>query len=173
MMMDIKLEDIFETFELGDSRSLFECDFYDTHYRYFDEIDDDYLSAVNLSAKDLILSYDMGYPDFYIKIGVEAAESRSRPHENITTWKDVSYEYLYYFGDSCSYLDSKGFKFFLSAAIYIFLKIPEKNNSFMDSFIYRFELQWEKDNHVFNTAQKKFIRSFFIEHYKRDLSWII
>ena len=35
------LENIFPPFQLRDNRSLLECDFYDTHYRYFDQIDDD------------------------------------------------------------------------------------------------------------------------------------
>lgn len=166
------LKNIFPPAPLGENRTLFECDFYDTHYSYFDQIDDDYLSAISMSAEDLVLAYNPDWPEFYIKIAVEAAISRSRPDEGIKTWKDVSYEYLYYFGQECSYLSSDGFKFFFSAALYHFLTAPEKNNNFMDSFIFRLELQWEKDSHVFNDTQKIFIIEFMREHYKGYVSWI-
>lgn len=83
MNVNIKelLEEIFPPFQLGDNRSLLECDFYDTHYGYFEQIDDDYLSAIEISAKGLILEYGFDWPEFYLKIGLEAACSRSRPHE--------------------------------------------------------------------------------------------
>ncbi|GAB3044700.1 hypothetical protein GCM10027155_07200 [Acinetobacter apis] len=173
--MDLKLkhiQDIFPTKELGNHRSLFECDFYDTHYRYYDEVDGEYLSAVNLSAENLILAYNMDYPNFYQKIGIIAATSRTRPNENIKTWKDITYEYLYYFSDSCSYLDSEGFKFYLPAAIYYVLVKPENNNSFIDHFLYRLEFRWDLDNHVFNNDQKRFIRLFINDYHKRDFFWI-
>ncbi|OTG66801.1 hypothetical protein B9T28_05340 [Acinetobacter silvestris] len=161
----------FPTFQLSSNRSLFECAFYDAHYRYFNQIDDDYLSAIETSAEGLILEYGFNWPEFYIQAGLEAARSRSRPHEGIKTWKDVSYEYLYYFGEDCSYLSSEGFKFFFPAAVYHFLT-TDQNKAYMDRFIFRFESQWEKDNHVFNDAQKKFISEFVKEHYKGDFSWI-
>ncbi|WEV49698.1 hypothetical protein OZX61_04360 [Acinetobacter sp. ESL0695] len=174
--MDFKLkciQDIFPLKELGNHRSLLECDFYDTHYRYFDEIDDEYLSAINLSAEDLILAYNMDYPDFYEKVGIAASISRSRPSENIKTWIDVSYKYLYYFGESCSYLDSEGFKFFLPSAIYYVSLEPEKNNSFIDYFVYRLEFRWDIDSHIFNSDQKRLIRLFISEYIKRDFFWIV
>ncbi|ESK54079.1 hypothetical protein [Acinetobacter tjernbergiae] len=91
MNMNIKelLEQVFPPFELKANRSLLECDFYDTHYRYFDQIDDDYLSAIGISAEDLLLEYNFDWPKFYLKVGLEAARSRSRPHEEIKTWRDV------------------------------------------------------------------------------------
>ncbi|MBF7690783.1 DUF6714 family protein [Acinetobacter pollinis] len=174
--MDFKLkciQDIFPLKELGNHRSLLECDFYDTHYIYFDDIDDEYLSAINLSAEDLILAYNMDYPDFYKKFGIAASISRSRPSENIKTWIDVSYKYLYYFGESCSYLDSEGFKFFLPSAIYYVLLEPEKNNSFIDYFVYRLEFRWDIDSHIFNSDQKRLIRLFISEYIKRDFLWIV
>ena len=42
----------------------------------------------------------------------------------------------------------------------------------MDCFIFRLESQWEKDNRVFNDAQKKFIIEFVRENYKENISWI-
>ena len=42
----------------------------------------------------------------------------------------------------------------------------------MDSFIFRLKLQWEKDNHVFNDVQKKFIVEFVKKHYQGYVSWI-
>ncbi len=42
----------------------------------------------------------------------------------------------------------------------------------MDWFVFRLELQWEKDQYVFNDAQKKFIIEFVKEHYKENVSWI-
>ena len=148
------LEEIFPPFELWDNRSLFECDFYDTHYGYFDQIDNSYLAVIETSAEDVILEYGFDWPEFYTQVGLEAVRSRSRPLEGIKTWKDVSYEYLYYFGQNCCYLSSEGFKFFLHAALYYFLSIDE-NKAYMDSFIFRLNSQWEKDQHVFNDAQKK------------------
>ncbi|MEN3978977.1 DUF6714 family protein [Acinetobacter sp. CWB-B33] len=159
------LEEIFPPFELWDNRSLFECDFYDTHYGYFDQIDNSYLAVIETSAEDVILEYGFDWPEFYTQVGLEAVRSRSRPLEGIKTWKDVSYEYLYYFGQNCCYLSSEGFKFFLPAALYYFLSIDE-NKAYMDSFIFRLNSQWEKDQHVFNDAQKKFIVEFIKEHYK-------
>lgn len=164
------IEKIFPPFQLVDNRSLLECDFYDTHYRYFDQIDDEYLSAIEMSAESLLLEYDFDWSEFYLKIGLEAARSRSRPHEGIETWKDVNYEYLYYFGESCSYLSSEGFKFFLPAAIYHFLT-TNQNKAYMDRFIFRLESQWEKDNHVFNNDQKNFIFEFIKDHYNGHVSW--
>lgn len=165
------LEKTFPPFQLGDNRSLLECDFYDTHYGYFDQIDDDYLSAIEMSAEGLLLEYGFDWPKFYIQVGLEAARSRSRPHEGIKTWKDVSYEYLYYFGQDCSYLSSEGFKFFFPAATYHFLTTSQ-NTAYMDRFVFRLESQWEIDNHVFNDTQKKFIIEFVREHYKGYVSWI-
>lgn len=161
MSINIKelLEKVFPPFQLGGIRSLLECDFYDTHYRYFDEIDDDYLSAIEMSAEDLLLEFGFDWPDSYLKVGLEAARSRSRPQESIQTWKDVSYEYLYYFGMDCSYLSSNGFKFFLPAAIYHFLT-TDKNKAFIDSFVFRLQTRWEEDNHVFSVDQKEFIEEF-------------
>ncbi|MDO3663430.1 hypothetical protein [Acinetobacter higginsii] len=153
------LEKVFPPFQLGGIRSLLECDFYDTHYRYFDEIDDDYLSVIEMSAEDLLLEFGFDWPDSYLKVGLKAARSRSRPHEGIQTWKDVSYEYLYYFGMDCSYLSSNGFKFFLPAAIYHFLT-TDKNKAFIDSFVFRLQTRWEEDNHVFSDDQKEFIEEF-------------
>ena len=158
------LEEIFSPFQLADNRSLLECDFYDTHHRYFDEIDDDYLSAIEISAEGLLLEYNLDWPEFYLKAGLEAIRSRSRPHEGIKTWKDVSYEYLYYFGQDCSFLSSEGFKFFLPAAFYYFLSTDE-NKAYMDWFIFRLNSQWEKDCYVFNDDQKNFISEFIKKHY--------
>lgn len=173
--MDINIKDflekIFPPFELGENRSLLECDFYDTHHCYFDQIDDDYLFAIQMSAEGLLLEFGFDWPEFYLQAGIEAVRSRSRPQEGIKTWKDVSYEYLYYFGQDCSYLSSEGFKFFLPAAVYHFLT-TDQNKAYIDRFIFRFESQWEKDNHVFNDAQKKFIIEFVREHYRDDVSWI-
>ncbi|MEJ2900754.1 DUF6714 family protein [Acinetobacter sp. NS-4] len=165
------LEEIFPPFQLGDNRSLLECDFFDTHYGYFEQIDDDYLSAIGVSAEGLLLEYGFDWPEFYMQVGLEAVRSRSRPHEGLKTWKDVSYEYLYYFGQNCSYLNSEGFKFFLPAAFYYFL-LTNENKTYMDSFIFRLDSQWEKDQHVFNDAQKKFIIEFIKEHYNGLVSWI-
>ncbi|WP_151715855.1 DUF6714 family protein [Acinetobacter sp. TUM15071] len=153
------LEKTFPLYNLGASYSLLECDFYDTHHRYFDQIDDYYLSAIEMSAEDLILEFGFDWPAFYVEAGLEAARSRSRPEEGIQTWEDVSYEYLYYFSDSCSFLDSKGFKFFLPAAINHFLT-TNKNKAFIDSFVFRLQTRWEEDNHVFSDDQKQFIKEF-------------
>lgn len=171
--MNIKelLEKVFPPFQLGENRTLLECDFYDTHYSYFDQIDDDYLSSIGVSAEDLILEYNFDWPEVYLKIGLEAARTRSRPHEDIKTWEYISYEYLYYFGENCSYLSSEGFKFFLPAAIYHFLT-NDQNKAYMDRFIFRLESQWEKDNHVFNDNQKKFILEFLRDHDNGYVSWI-
>ena len=166
------LEKIFPPFQLGDNRSLLECDFYDTHYGYFDQIDDDYLSAISMSSEDLILKFGFDWPEFYLQAGLEAARSRSRPYEGVRTWKDVSYAYLSYFGQDCGCLSSEGFKFFLPAAIYHFLT-TDQNKAYMDWFVFRLESQWGKDNHVFNEAQKKFIIEFIKKYYKGDVSWII
>ena len=165
------LEEIFPPFQLGDNRSLLECDFYDTHYGYFEQIDDDYLSAIEISAEGLILEYGFDWPEFYTQVGLEAVRSRSRPLEGIKTWKDVSYEYLYYFGQNCGYLSSEGFKFFLPAALYYFLSTDE-NKTYMDSFIFRLDSQWEKDQHVFNDDQKTFIFTFVRDHYNGHVSWL-
>lgn len=175
MTRDINIQDsiekIFPIFELGNNRSLFECDFYDTHYAYFDQIDDDYLSAIGVSAEGLLLEYGFDWPAFYLQIGLKAARSRSRPHEEIRTWKDVSYEYLSYFGQNCSYLSSEGYKFFFPAAVYYFLT-TDQNKTYMDWFIFRLESQWKTDHRVFNDIQKGFIVEFVKEHYKRYVSWI-
>jgi len=130
------IELFFPLFQLGDNRSLLECDFYDTHYGYFDQIDDDYLSAIQLSAEGLLLEYGFDWPEFYIQVGLEAVRSRSRPQ-----------------------------------AVYHFLT-SDQNKTYMDCFIFRLESQWEKDNHVFNDAQKKFIIEFVRENYKENISWI-
>lgn len=161
MNVNIKdlLEKIFPPFQLGEIRSLFECDFYDTHYRYFDQIDEDYLSATGFSAEDLLLEYSFDWPDTYLQMGLKAARSRCRPQEGIQTWMDVSYEYLYYFGVDCSYLSSNGFKFFLPAAVYHFLT-TDGNKAFIDSFVFRLQTRWEEDNHVFSDDQKEFIEEF-------------
>ncbi|ENU24180.1 hypothetical protein F993_01496 [Acinetobacter proteolyticus] len=161
--MNETLEKIFPLYDLGDSYSLLECDFYDTHYRYFEEIDDNYLTALNMSAKDLILKYNFQWPEFYTNAALKAVSTRSRSQEGIKTWEDVSYEYLYYFGDSCNFLDSKGFKFFLPAAINHFLT-TNKNKAFMDSFVFRLETRWDEDNHVFSDDQKQFIKEFLREN---------
>ena len=165
------LENIFPPFQLGDNRSLLECDFYNTHYCYFDQIDDDYLSAIDMSAEGLLLEWGFDWSKFYLQAGLDAARSRTRPLEGIKTWKDVSYEYLYYFGYNCSFLSSEGFKFFLPASVYYFLT-TDKNKTYMDWFIFRLKLQWEKDNHVFNDVQKKFIVEFVKKHYQGYVSWI-
>ena len=165
------LEKTFPFFQLGENRSLLECDFYDTHHRYFDQIDDDYLSAIGVSAEGLLLEYGFDWPKFYMQVGLQAVRSRSRPNEGIKTWKDVSYEYLYYFGQDCGCLSSEGFKFFLPTAVYYFL-ITNENKAYMDWFVFRLELQWEKDQYVFNDAKKKFIIEFVKEHYKENVSWI-
>ena len=154
-----RLDKIFPPFQLGEIRSLFEWDFYDTHYRYFDQIDDNYLSAIKFSAEDLILEFGFDWPDFYLQVGLEAARSRNRPQEGIQTWQDVSYEYLYYFGMDCSFLSSEGFKFFLPAAIYHFLT-TDKNKAFIDSFVFRLQTRWEEDNYLFSDGQKEFIKEF-------------
>lgn len=161
MNADIKdqLEKVFPAFELGENRSLLECDFYDTHHCYFDQIDDDYLSAVQVSAEGLLLEFGFDWPEFYLQTGLEAALLRSRPHERIRTWKDVSYEYLYYFGQNCSFLSSEGFKFYLPAAIYHFLT-TDQNKAFMDSFGVRLNTRWVEDNHVFSDTQIEFIAKF-------------
>lgn len=152
------LDETFPPFPLGDNRSLLECDFYDTHYWYFEQIDDNCLSAIGVSAEGLLLEYNFNWPEFYLKAGLEAVRSRTRPHEGIKRWKDVSYEYLYYFGGGCSYLSSEGFKFFLPAALYYFLSTDE-NKTYMDSFIFRLDSQWEKDQQVFTNNQKKLLLS--------------
>lgn len=159
------LEKIFPTFDLSDSYSLLESDFYDTHYRYFDEIDDNYLFALNMSAEDLILKYNFQWSEYYTKIALMAVSARSRTQEGIKTWKDVSYEYLYYFGDSCGFLDTKGFKFFLPAAIYHFLT-TDHNKAYMDSFVIRLEIRWQEDSHIFSNEQKHLIKEFSSESYK-------
>lgn len=60
------IEHVFSTTQLENQRTLFEEDFYDTHYRYFDQIDDDYLMATNMSAADLILKWGFDWPDYYL-----------------------------------------------------------------------------------------------------------
>ncbi|MDI1221677.1 MULTISPECIES: hypothetical protein [Acinetobacter] len=165
MNADIKdqLEKTFPPFELGENRSLLECDFFDTYYCYFDQIDDDFLSQRQMSTEDLFLKINFDWPEFYLQIGLEAAHLRSRPNERIRTWKDVSYEYLYYFGQECYSLSSEGFKFYLPAAIYHFLT-TDQNKAFMDSFGFRLNTRWGEDNHVFSDAQKEFIAKFKREH---------
>ncbi len=153
----------FPAYKLTTERTLFENDFYDTHYRYFDQIDDKYLSATNMSEKDLILEWGFEWPEFYINIAIEAAQTRSRPKENISTWKDVTYEYLYYFGDNCCYLSPEGFKFFLPAAFLQYFSNVTIDRSFMDFFVSRFKLRWSEDRDFFNEKQiectKKFINN--------------
>ena len=165
MNTDIKdqLEKTFPPFELGENRSLLECDFNDTYRCYFDQINDDFLSQVQMSPEDLLLEINFDWPEFYLQIGIEAARLRSRPNERIRTWKDVSYEYLYYFGQNCSFLNSEGFKFYLPAAIYHFLT-TDQNKAFMDSFGVRLNTRWDEDNHVFSDAQKQFIIKFKRTH---------
>ena len=165
------LDETFPLFPLGENRYLLECDFYDTHHRYFDQIDDGYLSAIEMSAEGLLLESGFDWPEFYMQVGLEAVRSRSRPNEGIKTWKDVSYEYLNYFGISCSFLSSVGFKFFIPAAFYYYLS-TDKNKAYMDWFIFRLNSQWEKDQHVFNDAQKEIIVEFIKEYYKENVSWI-
>ena len=165
------IEKIFPPFQLGSNRSLLECDFYDTHYRYFDQIDDNYLSAVEMTAEDLLLKWGFDWPEFYLQAGLEAARSSTRPIEGINTCKDVNYEYLYYFGDNCNFLSSEGYKFFFSTAVYHFLT-TNQNKSYMDWFIFRLESRWETDKYVFNDAQKKFIIEFVKEYYQGYISWI-
>jgi len=169
--MQESIEKNFPPFQLGDNRSLLECDFYDTHHRYFDQIDDGYLSAIEMSAEGLLLESGFDWPEFYMQVGLEAVRSRSRPNEGIKTWKDVSYEYLNYFGINCSFLSSVGFKFFIPAAFYYYLSTDE-NKAYMDWFIFRLDSQWEKDQLVFNGDQKAFILTFVREHYKENVSWI-
>lgn len=154
------LEHIFSTTQLENQRTLFEEDFYDTHHRYFDQIDDDYLLATNMSTADLILKWGFDWPDNYLEIGIEAAKHRCRPYENINSWKDISYEYLYYFSDSCSCLSSKGFKFFLIAAINIYLLDQKLNMNFIYFFIDRLGRNWEKDKECFSNDQQAFLRKF-------------
>ena len=165
------VELIFPEYFLSIERTLFECDFYDTHYRYFDQVDDAYLNALNMSPENLILKWGFEWPEFYTKVGLEALKTRSRPYEGIRTWKDVNYEYLYYFGQSCSFLGSDGFKFFLPAALFHYLARPDRNNSFMDSFVFRLDSQWGQDVHFFNDSQKKFIIEFVKEHYDGYVLW--
>lgn len=159
-----KYKKIFPSIELGKTRSLLECDFYDTHYCYLDEIDDDYLLSVGMSSEDLVLQYGFDYSKFYLDASLKAVNSRTRPIEGIKKWQDVSYEYLYLFGDSCSFLEAEGFKFFLPAAIYHFLLVPN-NSSFMDYFIYRLERDWGKEQYLFNTEQKRLIKNFVEQYY--------
>ena len=165
------LEKTFPFFQLGENRSLLECDFYDSHHRYFDQIDDDYLFAIEMSAEGLLLESGFDWPEFYMQAGLEAVRSRSRPNEGLKIWKDVSYEYLNYFGISCSFLSSEGFKFFLPAALYYFL-LTDENKAYMDWFIFRLDSQWEKDKHIFNGDQKAFILTFVRDHYNGYVSWI-
>lgn len=65
------LENIFPPFQLGDNRSLLECDFYNTHYCYFDQIDDDYLSAIDMSAEGLLLEWASIGKSFTYKQGLK------------------------------------------------------------------------------------------------------
>lgn len=157
-MMD-ELERLFPQQPLGVGRSLLEGDFYDTHRRFFDEIDDVYLQAVGHSPADLLLKYGFDWPDVYLKAGLQAAQLRQRPVEGYTTWQDVTYEYLYYFGDSCGFVDSIGFKFFLPAAIKHYLLAIEqhKNTAFIDSFVYRIEGEWGTTAWQFNDEQTAYI----------------
>ncbi len=74
------------------------------------------------------------------------------------------YEYLYYFGQDCSYLSSEGFKFFLPAALYYFLSTDE-NKAYMDWFIFRLNSQWEKDQYIFDGNQQTFILAFVSDYY--------
>lgn len=159
----MKLEKIFPEYQLTNQRTLFECDFYDTHYRFFDEIDDDYLKALNNSSpQDLILKWGFDWPAHYLKIGLQAVESRSRPQENIQSWKDISYEYLFYFSDSCCFLETEGFKFFLPAAIFHYLDLADSTTSlgFMDHFLHRLKYASTKDLSVFDSIQKDFLSEF-------------
>lgn len=158
------IKKLFPSIELGQTRSLLECDFYDTHYCYFDEIDNDFLLSIGMSSEDLILKYNFDYPEFYLKVALKAAHLRTRPIEGIRVWQDVTYEYLCYFGDSCYFLEAEGFKFFLPAAIYHFLLVPN-NSSFMDYFIYRLERDWGKEQYLFNTEQKQLIKNFVEQYY--------
>lgn len=159
------LNAVFPIYRLTTERTLFENDFYDTHYRYFDQIDDKYLSATNMSEKDLILEWGFEWPEFYINIAIEAAQTRSRPKENICTWKDVTYDYFYYFGDNCCYLSPEGFKFFLPAAFSQYYSNAIRNRSFMGFFASRFNLRWSEDSKYFNDKQIEFIKKYSNENF--------
>lgn len=167
MQLMNELEQLFPKQPLGAGRSLLEGDFYDTHRRFFDEIDDAYLQAVGHCATDLLLQYGFDWPDVYLKAGLQAAQLRRRPVEGYTTWHDVTYEYLYYFGDSCSFVDSIGFKFFLPAAIkHHWLAIEQhKNTAFIDSFVYRIQREWGTTAWDFDDAQTDYIAQWVKQHF--------
>ena len=161
----------FADVQLAGARTLLECDFYDTHYRYFDEVDDQYLTAVENSAEDLLLKYGFDWPEHYMSLGLTALKNRARPDEQIKFWTEVDHEYLYYFGGECCFLDSEGFRFFLPAAMSRFLDAGEKNTTFIDHFINRLDLKWGKDAAYFNNEQKAVIAEFVQQYFPREVSW--
>jgi hypothetical protein len=169
------IETIFPiSFKLGDNRSLFEEDFHEVHRRYFDEIDDCYLIAINSSRKNLIFDYGFDWPDFYVKSALDAILSNHRPDEKINTWRDVSYEYQYYFSDSCVSLSSEGFYFFLPAALFNYFEFRDlRNINFIFHFINRLHLQWDQDKCLFDKHQIIFIKKIVEENFRGQVGWCI
>ena len=174
MQMIDELERLFPKQPLGAGRSLLEGDFYDTHYRFFDDIDDDYLQATGHSATDLLLKYAFDWPEFYLQASLQAAQLRRRPIEGYTTWQDVTYEYLYYFSDSCCFIDPLGFQFFLPAAIKHYLLAIEQNENtvFIESFVYRIDRDWGTMDWLFDDAQTDYIARWIKQYFAGQVGWV-
>lgn len=154
-----ELKTLFPPQPIQNSRTLFECDFYDTHRRYFEQVDDDYLQALNVSEEDLILVYGFDWPNKYVELAIEALQHHKRPNESIKTWEDVDEEYLYYFSNACSFLEPSGFKFFMPAAMFHYANSAYKNNEVMVHFLMRFNQRRAEDSGLFNEKQLAYLHA--------------
>ena len=157
---------------LDDEFTLLEWSFFDTHYRYTTEIDNQYLENYGSSPDKILIDLKKDYPDNYSDILIKSVNCRDRTIENRSNWEQITFDYLYNFSSDVCYLSPKAFKFYLPAAMTIYADCVQKNEdtSYFLYFYSRLERLNAKDLALFDKEQLHAIADFLVFYQKNQIS---
>ena len=164
------IEVAFRGVSLGNAYTLLEEDFFDTHYRHFDKIDDQYLSANNCTPRDLLLKWGFDWPISSQEIAIKAIENRCRAENQFKSWSEVTYNY-FCTHNAITFLSPDAFVYYLPAMMQIYLENYQSNLNmyYIDSFIFYIETFHQKIISLLTNEQLnatiEFLK-FYAENYK-------
>lgn len=149
----------FQKCHLDSEYSLLEWDFFDTVYKHFSDVNQEYLANIGTNKENLFEKFSLNYTDLNYEVAFEALKNNARTIEERTNWHNISLDYLVNFSINCSYLSAKAFCFYLPQCMKLAL-IGESEDNFFDYFLFRLEKKLPQDFFLLTNNQIHTIEDF-------------
>ena len=148
------IEIAFDGVVLGDEYTLLEEDFFDTHNRHFDGLDDQYIHAMAEHGDNLLELWGFQWPESSLEIGRAAIARRCKATNPFNTWQEVTHEYLNAHL-AAVFLSPKAFRYYFPAAAILYVKkeFDQDQGDFIYGFLHVIEHVPQNYQSAFDPAQ--------------------